>query len=104
MKRAPQDKTNLNRITQQLTKNIRALSNSSINKLIPKRLKLIIEKYQPMPSNQFGFRSKDSAIDQVHTITGVREESFEQKQVCSAIFWTQHKPLTEYGMTACYTN
>jgi hypothetical protein len=55
-------------------------------KLILKHLKLIIQKYQLMPSHQFGFRSKHSAIDQVHRITDIIEKSFEQKQVCSAIF------------------
>jgi hypothetical protein len=54
-------------------------------KLILKRLKLIIEK-QLVPSHQFWFRSKHSTIDQVHRITNVIEKSFEQKQVCSAIF------------------
>jgi hypothetical protein len=55
-------------------------------KLILKRLKLIIKKYQLMSSHQFGFCSKHSAIDQVLRITDVIEKSFEQKQVCSAIF------------------
>jgi hypothetical protein len=54
-------------------------------KLILKRLKLIIQKYQLMPSHQFGFHIKHCAIDQVHRITDVIEKSFEQKQVCSVI-------------------
>jgi hypothetical protein len=57
-----------------------------------------------MPSHQLGFRSKHSAIHQVHRITNVIEKSLEQKQVCSAIFLDIAQALTEYGMTACYTN
>jgi hypothetical protein len=49
-------------------------------KLILKRLKLIIEKHQLVPSHQFGFRSKHSAINQVHRVTDDTEKSFEQKQ------------------------
>lgn len=55
-------------------------------KLLLKRLKLIIEKYQLIPTHQFGFRSKHSTIDQVHRITDVIEKSLEDKKVCSAIF------------------
>jgi hypothetical protein len=57
-------------------------------KVILKRLKLIIEKYQLVPSHQFQFRSKHSSIDQVHRITDVIEKSLEQKKKCSTIFWT----------------
>jgi hypothetical protein len=46
-------------------------------KPILKRLKLIIEKYQLMPSHQFGVCSKHSAFNQVHRITDVIEKSFE---------------------------
>jgi hypothetical protein len=55
-------------------------------KLISERRKLTVEKYELVPSHQFGFRSKHSAIDQVHRVTDVTEKSLEQKQVCSAIF------------------
>lgn len=55
-------------------------------KLFLKRLKPIIEKYQLVPSHQFGFRNKHSTIDQVHRITHIIEKSLEHKKVCSAIF------------------
>jgi hypothetical protein len=56
-------------------------------KLIQKRLTLIVEKYQLEPSHWFGFCSKHSTTDQMHRITDIIEKSFEQKQVCSAIFF-----------------
>ncbi|PNF23836.1 hypothetical protein B7P43_G13720 [Cryptotermes secundus] len=55
-------------------------------KLILKHLKPNIEKYQLVPSHQFGFHSKHSTIDQVHRITDVIEKSLEDKKVCSTIF------------------
>jgi hypothetical protein len=54
-------------------------------KLILKRHKLIVEKYQLVPSHQFGFHSKHSAFNQVHRITDVIEH-YLSKKVCSAIF------------------
>lgn len=54
-------------------------------KLILKRLKLIIEKYQLIPTHQFGFRNNHSTIDQIHRITDVIEKSLEHKKLCSAL-------------------
>ena len=55
-------------------------------KLLLKRLKLIIEKHNLIPDHQFGFRSKHSTIDQIHRITDIIERALEEKQICSAVF------------------
>jgi len=55
-------------------------------KLLIKRLKPIIETKTLIPNHQFGFRSKHSTIDQVHSITNIIENALEEKKVCSAIF------------------
>ena len=55
-------------------------------KLLIKRLNLIIKRKNLIPNHQFGFRNKHSTIDQVHRITNIIEKALEEKQVCSAIF------------------
>ena len=55
-------------------------------KLLLKRLEIIIEKKQLIPDHQFGFRKQHSTIDQVHRITNVIERSLEGKKICSVIF------------------
>lgn len=55
-------------------------------KVFIKRLKPIIEEKQIIPTHQFGFREKHSTIDQIHRITEVIENTFEEKKVCSAVF------------------
>jgi hypothetical protein len=55
-------------------------------RLLLKRLKLIIEHRNLIPQHQFGFREKHSTIDQVHRITDVIENTLENKKICSGIF------------------
>lgn len=55
-------------------------------KLILKRLNAVIEKYQLVPTHQFGFRSSHSTMDQVHRITDIIETALERKKICSAMF------------------
>lgn len=55
-------------------------------KILLKRLKLILAKTKLIPDHQFGFRSQHSTIDQVHRITDLIEKTLEGKQYCSAIF------------------
>ena len=55
-------------------------------KLPIKRLKSIIERKTLILKHQFGFRRKDSTIDQVHRITNIIENALEEKKVCSAVF------------------
>lgn len=55
-------------------------------KLLLKRLKPVIEESQLIPTHQFGFRNKHSTIDQVHRVTGIIEESLENRRICSAAF------------------
>jgi hypothetical protein len=55
-------------------------------KLLLKRLKLIIEDKNLIPDHQFGFRTQHSRIDQVHRITNITEQSLEEKKVCSTLF------------------
>ena len=49
-------------------------------KLLIKRLKPIIERKNLIPNHQFGFRSKHSTIDQVHSITNIIEHALEEKK------------------------
>ena len=56
-------------------------------KLLNKRLKPIIERRNPLPNQQFGFRSEHSTIDWVHWITNIVEKALEGgKKDCSAVF------------------
>lgn len=55
-------------------------------KLLAKRLNLIIERKNLIPNHQFGFRNQHSTIDQVHRITNTIEKALEEKKVCSAVF------------------
>jgi hypothetical protein len=55
-------------------------------KLLIKRLKPILERKNPIPNNEFGFRSKHSAIDQVHRINNIIENALEEKHLCSSVF------------------
>ena len=55
-------------------------------KIVLKRLKLIIEERKLLPSHQFGFRNKHSTMDQVHRITDIIENTLEEKKVCATIF------------------
>jgi hypothetical protein len=55
-------------------------------KLLIKRLKLIIERKNLILNHQFGFQRKRSTIDQVHRITNIIENAVEEKKVCSAGF------------------
>lgn len=55
-------------------------------KILLKRLKLIIEEKELTPVHQFGFRESHSTVDQVHRITNIIEKALEEKKVCSAVF------------------
>jgi hypothetical protein len=55
-------------------------------KLLLKRLKIIIEEKKLIPDHQFGFRNQHSTIDQVHRITNIIEQTLEEKKVCSTVF------------------
>lgn len=55
-------------------------------KLLLKRLKLIIEERNLIPTHQFGFREKHSTVEQVHRITNIIEKSLEEKKICAAVF------------------
>jgi hypothetical protein len=55
-------------------------------KLLLKRLKLIIEDKNLILDHQFGLQTQHSTIDQVHRITNIIEQSLEEKKVCSTLF------------------
>jgi hypothetical protein len=55
-------------------------------KLLLKRLKLIIEKKKLFPDHQFGFSTQHFTTDQVHRIVMIIGQSLEEKKVCSTIF------------------
>lgn len=57
-----------------------------MEKLLIRRMNNVIETRKLIPNHQFGFRTKHSTIDQVHRITRVIENAFEDKKICSAVF------------------
>jgi hypothetical protein len=54
--------------------------------LLLKRLKIIIETKDTIPTHQFGFREKHSTIEQVHRLTDITENMLEEKKGCATIF------------------
>jgi len=55
-------------------------------RLLLKRLMVIIKNKKLIPTHQFGFRTNHSTIEQVHRITNLIEKTLEEGKVCSAIF------------------
>ena len=55
-------------------------------KLLLKRLKPYLQKYNIVPDHQFGFRSKHGTPEQCHRVIKVITDSFENKKYCSAVF------------------
>ncbi|KAI5747663.1 hypothetical protein M8J77_017264 [Diaphorina citri] len=55
-------------------------------KILHKRLLVIINDKELIPNHQFGFRSQHNCIEQVHRLTSLIEKAIEGKKVCSAIF------------------
>jgi hypothetical protein len=53
---------------------------------ILKRLLPMVEKNQLIPNHQFGFRQRNSTIEQTHRIVQWINEALEHKQYCSAAF------------------
>jgi hypothetical protein len=56
-------------------------------KLILKRVNPITEEKYLVSTHQCGFRKNHSTIDQVHHLTDITEKAFEDKGLCSAIFF-----------------
>lgn len=50
------------------------------------RMKPVIDEKNLIPNHQFGFRPQHSTIEQVHRICHTIEESFENNEVCTAVF------------------
>jgi hypothetical protein len=59
------------------------LMSKLFEKLPIKRLKPIIERKKLILNHQFGFRSKHSAIDQVHRITDIIEIALKKRSLFS---------------------
>jgi hypothetical protein len=62
------------------------ITSKLFEKLLLKRLKLIVEDKNLIPDHQFGFRTQHSTTDQVLRITNIIEQSLEEKKVCSTLF------------------
>jgi hypothetical protein len=76
----------VNEVTSYRPTSLLPILSKLFEKLLLKRLKPILDEKQIIPTNQFGFRSKHSTINQVHQITTIIEKALEEKQVCSTIF------------------
>lgn len=55
-------------------------------KLILKRMNLIITSKKLIPNHQFGFRDQHATIEQVNRLTNKIKEAFENKQYCAGVF------------------
>jgi hypothetical protein len=55
-------------------------------KILLKRLLLVVENNRLIPNHQFGFRQTHSTIEQMHRIVQRTNEALENKQYCSAAF------------------
>jgi predicted Zn-dependent protease len=55
-------------------------------KLVLKRLLVIVENNGFIPNHQFAFRERHSTIKQTHRIVQRINEALENKQYCSAAF------------------
>ena len=77
-----------------------------IEKLILRRLKAVIEKYQLIPTYQFGFRNEHSTIDRVHRIASLTSLKNHWKEKVSVLQspWTLRKPSIVSGSKICCTN
>ena len=76
----------LNEVTSYRPISLLPIISKVFEKLLVKRLKVIINKNKLIPSHQFGFREQHSTIDQVHRVTDTIEKALEAKKVCSAVF------------------
>ena len=57
-----------------------------LEKTVFKSAMPIISEKKLLPTHQFGFQRHHSTIDQIHRITDFIENTFEEKNVCSAVF------------------
>lgn len=81
-------------------------------KLLLKRLKLLLQEQNLLPDEQFGFREKHSTIDQVHRLVALINYSLESKKYCCAAVldsaqaldrvWHQGLPDAFYGLLHSY--
>jgi hypothetical protein len=55
-------------------------------KCLIKRIRPILSEYNIIPNTQFGFRSKNSTLHQVHRLTDMIASAFENKKYCTGIF------------------
>ena len=75
-----------NEVTSYRPISILPILSKLFEKLLLKRLKHLAEERHLIPAHQFGFREKHSTIEQVHRVTNVIEEAFNNRQICSAVF------------------
>lgn len=55
-------------------------------KLLLKKLRLILQETNLLPKHQFGFREHHSTIEQVHRVVRTINDCIEKKEFCSAAF------------------
>jgi hypothetical protein len=82
----PKPGKQLNEVTSYRPISLLPVVSKLFEKLVLKRLKIIIERKDIIPMHQFGFREKQSTIEQVHRLTDVIENTLEEKKVCATIF------------------
>jgi hypothetical protein len=81
----PEPEKPLNEVTSHRPISLLPMVSKLFEKLLLKRLKIIIEK-KDIPTCQFGFRDKHSTIEQVHGLTDKIENVLEEKKICATIF------------------
>jgi predicted metallopeptidase len=76
----PKPNKQLNEVTSYRPISLLPVVSKLFEKLLLKRLKIIIERKDIIPMYQFGFREKHSTIEQVHRLTDVIEKNARRKE------------------------
>jgi hypothetical protein len=76
----------------------RLISLLPIASKVSEKLLQMVENNTLISNHQFGFRQRDSTIEQTHRIVQRINEALENKLYCSAAFYTSLKHSAKYGI------
>jgi hypothetical protein len=62
------------------------IASTVFEKLLLKRLLLLVELANLIPNHQFGFRPRHSTIEQTHCLIRILNDALDKSQYCSAAF------------------